>query len=71
MFLFEATEADEITVKEGEVVEVIDKSTDQDGWWMVRREGGQEGLVPDNFLEVIEKGSSVVQCLGSNVLCSV
>lgn len=59
MFGFNATEEDELTVVEGDIVEVVDKVTDQDGWWMIRKEGGQEGLVPDNFLEVIEKGESV------------
>ena len=62
MFTYTASQEDEITVLEGETVEVVDRNTDQDGWWKVKK-GTQEGLVPDNFLELqqsIEKRESVL-----------
>ena len=60
MFEYAATQDDEITVKEGDIVEIVTTTTDQDGWWVIKK-GSQEGLVPDNFLEKLstEKRKSI------------
>ena len=50
MFPYTASQEDEITVKEGDIVEIVEKVTDQDGWMKIRL-GSKEGLMPDNFLE--------------------
>ena len=34
-FEYEADNPDELTIKVGEIVEVVNKSTDNDGWWEV------------------------------------
>lgn len=62
MFTYTASEDDEITVNEGETVEIVSQTTGQDGWWKVKK-GPHEGLVPDNFLEIqsIEKREYFMQ----------
>ncbi len=50
MFDYKATQDDEITVLEGDIVDIISMNTDQDGWWLIKK-GSHEGFVPDNFLE--------------------
>ena len=35
-FDYEADNEDEITIRVGEIVEIVNKNTDNDGWWEVR-----------------------------------
>ena len=53
MFSYNADRDDEVSVTEGDTVDVISTKTDQEGWWKIRV-GGKVGLVPGNFLSVIE-----------------
>uniref|UniRef100_A0A7S1VDK9 SH3 domain-containing protein n=1 Tax=Sexangularia sp. CB-2014 TaxID=1486929 RepID=A0A7S1VDK9_9EUKA len=46
---FAGTESDEVPVRKGEVVTVIDES-DPD-WWMVRNQAGKQGTAPSNYLK--------------------
>ncbi|XP_020352206.1 CD2-associated protein isoform X3 [Oncorhynchus kisutch] len=51
-FAFEATNQDELTLKEGDVIQILSKDTGEPGWW--RGEiGGKEGVFPDNFVAVM------------------
>ncbi|CDQ64259.1 unnamed protein product [Oncorhynchus mykiss] len=51
-FAFEATNQDELTLKEGDVIQILSKDTGEPGWW--RGEiGGKEGVFPDNFVTVM------------------
>ena len=52
MFSYNADQDDEVSVTEGDTVDVISTKTDQDGWWKIKA-GGKVGLVPDNFLSAI------------------
>lgn len=45
---FDATTAKQLTIREGEVLEVIDNGA---LWWIVRNSENQEGLAPSNFLD--------------------
>ncbi|KAM7367590.1 hypothetical protein PAMP_013876 [Pampus punctatissimus] len=48
-FGFEATNEDELTLKEGDIIHILTKDTGEPGWW--RGEvGGKEGVFPDNFV---------------------
>ena len=52
MFSYTVDKDDEITIKEGDIVDVINMETDQDGWWLIRY-GDQKGLAPSNYLSLI------------------
>ncbi|XP_034436441.1 CD2-associated protein isoform X3 [Hippoglossus hippoglossus] len=48
-YAFEATNEDELSLKEGDVIHVLSKDTGEPGWW--RGEiGGKDGVFPDNFV---------------------
>ena len=48
---FDADGEDELTVKEGEKLVVIDKEG-SDEWWKCRNARGEEGVVPASYIEV-------------------
>ncbi|XP_035860833.1 CD2-associated protein isoform X2 [Sander lucioperca] len=51
-FAFEATNEDELTIKEGDIIHILSKDTGEPGWW--RGEiGGREGVFPDNFIVMV------------------
>ncbi|XP_032367293.1 CD2-associated protein isoform X2 [Etheostoma spectabile] len=51
-FAFEATNEDELTIKEGDIIHILCKDTGEPGWW--RGEiGGREGVFPDNFVVMV------------------
>ncbi|XP_075893995.1 CD2-associated protein [Nelusetta ayraudi] len=48
-FTFDATNDDELRLKEGDIIQILSKDTGEPGWW--RGEiGGREGVFPDNFV---------------------
>ncbi|XP_066561449.1 CD2-associated protein isoform X2 [Amia ocellicauda] len=52
LYPFDATNEDELSLKEGETVHVLSKDTGEPGWW--RGEvNGREGVFPDNFVAAI------------------
>ncbi|XP_067097097.1 CD2-associated protein isoform X2 [Osmerus mordax] len=51
-FAFEATNDDELTLVEGDIIHILSKDTGEPGWW--RGEiGGKEGVFPDNFVALL------------------
>ncbi|XP_053736289.1 CD2-associated protein [Synchiropus splendidus] len=54
-FPFDATNEDELSLKEGDIIHVLSKDTGEPGWW--RGEiGGKIGVFPDNFVAMIPEG---------------
>uniref|UniRef100_H2V571 Osteoclast-stimulating factor 1 n=2 Tax=Takifugu rubripes TaxID=31033 RepID=H2V571_TAKRU len=48
-FTYDATNEDELNLKEGDIVHILSKDTGEPGWW--RGEiGGRQGIFPDNFV---------------------
>ncbi|XP_044025355.1 CD2-associated protein isoform X2 [Siniperca chuatsi] len=53
-FAFEATNEDELSMREGDIIHILSKDTGEPGWW--RGEiGGREGVFPDNFVVMLSE----------------
>ncbi|KAK1171828.1 CD2-associated protein-like isoform X3 [Acipenser oxyrinchus oxyrinchus] len=51
-FVYEGTNEDELSLKEGEIIQILSKDTGEPGWW--RGEvNGKEGVFPDNFVTLV------------------
>ncbi|EJT97499.1 hypothetical protein DACRYDRAFT_119198 [Dacryopinax primogenitus] len=48
---FEAQSEDELTVREGDALVVVDRVSSED-WWKCRNDRGQEGVVPRSYVEL-------------------
>ncbi|XP_075903479.1 SH3 domain-containing kinase-binding protein 1 isoform X3 [Nelusetta ayraudi] len=53
LFAYEAQNEDELTLKEGEIINIITKECADAGWWMGEI-GGRQGVFPDNFVKLFE-----------------
>uniref|UniRef100_A0A9J7Y7A1 Osteoclast-stimulating factor 1 n=3 Tax=Cyprinus carpio TaxID=7962 RepID=A0A9J7Y7A1_CYPCA len=64
-FHYEATNQDELDLKEGDIIHILSKDTGEPGWW--RGEiSGREGVFPDNFVALLsETGKETLTSKGS------
>ncbi|GAB6032670.1 SH3-domain kinase binding protein 1 [Chamberlinius hualienensis] len=52
LFSYEAQNEDELTLKEGDTINIISKEIEDKGWWKGEL-NGRLGVFPDNFVELI------------------
>ncbi|KAH0621795.1 hypothetical protein JD844_023429 [Phrynosoma platyrhinos] len=48
LYSYEGTNEDELSFKEGDIIQIISKDTGESGWWKGEL-NGKEGVFPDNF----------------------
>lgn len=53
LFPYEGQNEDELSLKEGEVINIITKECADAGWWMGEI-GGRQGVFPDNFVKLLD-----------------
>ena len=56
MFDHHAKEDDELSLRRGEIVEVLDQS--HEGWWTVSL-NGKEGFFPSNYVKLVKNPISI------------
>ncbi|XP_067880929.1 opsin-5 isoform X2 [Heterodontus francisci] len=54
VFTYEATNSDELSIKEGDHILLINKDTGDRGWWKGEL-NGKQGVFPDNFVVVVSE----------------
>ncbi|XP_069131406.1 F-BAR and double SH3 domains protein 2-like isoform X3 [Argopecten irradians] len=55
MYDFQASNADELNLKENDILEIISDG-DGDGWVRARNSEGKVGYIPQNYIEVLDNG---------------
>ena len=53
-YSYAAENEDELSLEEGEVIVVLDKDLEDDGWWKGELRG-KAGVFPNNFVELIKE----------------
>ncbi|XP_037550364.1 SH3 domain-containing kinase-binding protein 1 [Nematolebias whitei] len=53
LFPYEAQNEDELSLKEGDIINIITKDCADAGWWMGEI-AGRQGVFPDNFVKLLE-----------------
>ncbi|XP_054478952.1 SH3 domain-containing kinase-binding protein 1 [Anoplopoma fimbria] len=53
LFPYEAQNEDELSLKEGEIINIISKDCADAGWWKGEI-GGRQGVFPDNFVKLLD-----------------
>lgn len=58
-YSYAAENEDELTLNEGEIVNVLEKELEDSGWWKGEL-NGKVGVFPDNFVEIMKEEVSCV-----------
>lgn len=71
LYAFDAQNAEELSFRKGERLEIIDHPAHDPEWWKARNSKGCTGLVPTNYIKVIEQnppasGDSFLNSIASN-----
>eukprot|EP00127_Corallochytrium_limacisporum_P006982 Clim_evm36s239 gene=Clim_evmTU36s239 len=56
---YEPQEADEVLIRAGDKLTVLNRITDSEGWWHVKSSDGAQGLAPANYLTAVLKSDVV------------
>ena len=54
LFPYTAQEEDELSLQEGQLITIITKHCEDEGWWKGEIDGNV-GLFPDNFVEIVSQ----------------
>ena len=57
LFPYTAQDEDELSLKEGQLITIITKDCEDEGWWKGEIEG-KVGLFPDSFVERVSQNRS-------------
>jgi len=55
LFEYTATDSEELSFKEGDVLYIVEKNTVDGEWWKARLRG-RDGFVPSNYLQMLDGG---------------
>lgn len=52
---YKANNDDELTIEVGDILTILDKNTEDEGWWKGEI-NGKAGMFPNNFVKIIPPG---------------
>ena len=52
LYDYDAENEDELTIREGDIIVILDKHLEDSGWWKGEL-AGKSGVFPDNFVELL------------------
>ena len=64
LYSYQATDDTEVSVEEGDEVTFVPREDASTGWSMVRLSGGEQGWVPESYLQPLPKGGVVATDVG-------
>lgn len=53
LFDYKATETNELSLREGTIIIILDNKSDPDGWWKGKDTAGKVGLFPHNYVSIL------------------
>lgn len=59
LYNFDPENPEELKFKKDEILEVIDKPEDDPDWWKARKKDGSTGLVPRNYIVIVDNDSEI------------
>uniref|UniRef100_V9KCZ8 Cytoplasmic protein n=1 Tax=Callorhinchus milii TaxID=7868 RepID=V9KCZ8_CALMI len=60
LYPFSSTNEEELNFEKGEVMEVVEKPENDPEWWKCRKADGQVGLVPKNYVNIVQTSPPVI-----------
>ena len=60
LYHFDPKNAEELSFKKDEILDIIEKPEDDPEWWVARKQDGSTGLVPSNYITNIDDNASKV-----------
>ena len=58
-YAFNSGNPEELRFSKGEIMEIIDQPAEDPDWWEARKQGSTStGLIPRNYVEIVEEGAS-------------
>jgi hypothetical protein len=54
LYSFASQNEEELSFEKGERLDIVDKPADDPDWWMARNRHGESGLVPQNYVHVLD-----------------
>lgn len=57
LYSFDAQNSQELSFAKNERLEILEHPVDDPDWWLARNHYGQTGLIPTNYIQVLEKNS--------------
>lgn len=60
LFPYSAVNEDELTLSEGDIVTIVSKEAPDRGWWRGELHG-RVGLFPDNFVQLLPAGKTILK----------
>ncbi|XP_060573333.1 cytoplasmic protein NCK2-like isoform X2 [Ruditapes philippinarum] len=66
LYSFSGTTGEELSFEKGDKLVIIDKPPEDPEWWRARNSRGEVGLVPRNYVQIVEEGGSDISATNSS-----